>query len=71
MRTNEPNRRAFLQAGAAGVAALEASGTRVEVRTSRLPRDTMLMDPHQVPAALALGAEQAAEDATTIGGFWA
>lgn len=56
---------------AAGIDALIASGTRVEVRTSRLPRDTMLMDPRQVPAALALGAEQGAEDADAIGAFLA
>jgi len=56
---------------AAGIEALAASGTRVEVRTSRLPADTMLMDPHQVPTALALGAQQGAEDAEAIGGFWA
>lgn len=51
--------------------ALRASGTAVEFRTSRLPADTMLMDPRSVPAALALGAEQGAEDAAAIGAFLA
>lgn len=56
---------------AEGIAALEAAGTAVAVRTSRLPSDTLLMDPRAVPTALALGAEQGAEDADTIGAFLA
>lgn len=56
---------------AAGIEALRASGTAVEVRTSRLPRDTMLMDPREVPAALALGEEQGAEDADALRAFLA
>ncbi len=55
---------------ARGIDALRASGTEVEFRTSRLPRDTMLMDPRQVPAALALGAQQGADDADAIGTFF-
>lgn len=56
---------------ARGIDALRASGTAVEVRTSRLPRDTMLMDPREVPGALALGAEQGAADAAVVGAFFA
>jgi NTE family protein len=52
------------------VAALRAAGTEVEVRHSRLPGTTNLMDPAEVPAALALGTEQAAEDAAALGEFW-
>ena len=51
--------------------ALRASGTTVEVRTSRLPAEVMLMDPANVPTAMALGAEQGAEDASEIQAFWA
>ena len=52
------------------VDALRASGTSVEVRTSRLPSDLMLMDPANVPTALMLGADQGAEDASGIRAFW-
>jgi NTE family protein len=51
--------------------ALRAGGTAVEFRTSRLAHDAVLMDPREVPAALALGAEQGAEDADVIGAFLA
>ena len=51
--------------------ALQAAGTAVEFRTSRLPADTMLMDPRRVPTALSLGAAQGAEDAEAIGAFLA
>lgn len=51
------------------IEALRASGTEVEFRTSRLASDIMLMDPNQVPAALALGAAQGSEDAEEIGAF--
>jgi NTE family protein len=54
---------------AQGIDALRATGTRVTVHTSRLPADTMLMDPREIPAALALGAQQGAEDADAIGAF--
>jgi NTE family protein len=52
------------------IAALRTSGTEVEVRHSRLPLTTNLMDPAEVPAALALGAQQAAEDAPALATFW-
>jgi NTE family protein len=52
------------------VRALRASGTNVEVRWTRLPSTTNLMDPAEVPAALALGAEQGAEDADGLRDFW-
>ena len=52
------------------IAALQASGTEVEVRHSRLPLTTNLMDPAEVPAARALGAQQAAEDAPELAAFW-
>jgi NTE family protein len=52
------------------VAALRAAGTEVEVRHSRLPMTTNLMDPAEVPAALALGVEQAGEDAAALADFW-
>jgi hypothetical protein len=35
-----------------------------------LPGTTNLMDPAEVPAALALGAEQAGEDAPALADFW-
>jgi NTE family protein len=52
------------------IAALQATGTEVEVRHSRLPLTTNLMDPAEVPGALALGAQQAAEDAPELAAFW-
>ena len=52
------------------MAALRAAGTEVEVRHSRLPYGTNLMDPAEVPAALALGTEQAIEDAPALAEFW-
>jgi NTE family protein len=52
------------------IAALRASGTEVALRHSRLPLTTNLMDPAEVPAALALGAQQAAEDAPALAAFW-
>lgn len=52
------------------VDALRASGTSVEVRWTRLASTTSLMDPAEVPAALALGAEQGADDADGLRDFW-
>jgi NTE family protein len=52
------------------LAALRAAGTVVEVRHSRLPSTTNLMDPAEVPAALVLGAQQAGEDAAALADFW-
>jgi NTE family protein len=52
-------------------AALRASGTAVAVHHSRLPRSSNLMSPAEVPAAFALGAEQAREDADALRDFWA
>jgi hypothetical protein len=52
------------------IAALRASGTEVEVRHTRLPLTTNLMEPAEVPAALALGESQAAEDAPALCPFW-
>ena len=52
------------------IAALRATGTAVEVRHSRLPATTNLMDPAMVPEALELGARQASEDAETLAEFW-
>ncbi|HEX5586597.1 MAG TPA: patatin-like phospholipase family protein, partial [Acidimicrobiia bacterium] len=52
------------------VRALHDSGTRVQVRWTRLPATTNLMDPNEVPTALALGAEQGAEDADGLRDFW-
>lgn len=50
--------------------ALRASGSEVFVRHSRLPVTTNLMDPAEVPAALALGEQQAGEDAAEVTDFW-
>jgi NTE family protein len=52
------------------IAALRASETRVEVRHSRIPHTTDLMDPAGVPLALELGAQQGAEDAPALADFW-
>jgi len=52
------------------IAALRASGTEVEVRHTRLPFTTNLMDPAEVTAALALGELQATEDAPALADFW-
>ena len=52
------------------IAALRAAGTEVEVRHSRILSTTDLMDPSEVPAALALGTEQAGEDAAALAVFW-
>jgi NTE family protein len=52
------------------ISALRASGTKVEVRHSRIPHTTDLMDPAGVPAALELGARQGAEDAPALVAFW-
>lgn len=52
------------------IAALRESGTAVAVRYSRLPPTIDLMDPAEVPGALALGALQADEDATALADFW-
>jgi len=52
------------------IAALRATGTAVEVRHARLSDITNLMDPAEVPAALALGALQAGEDAAALAAFW-
>ena len=49
------------------IAALRAAGTEVEVRHSRLPLTVNLMDPAEVPATLALGRLQAAEDSARAG----
>ena len=48
-----------------------ATGTAVEVRTSRLAAgDINLMDPHQIEPALALGAQQSVEDAGALVAFF-
>lgn len=52
------------------VAALRASGTKVCVRHSRLSETIDLMDPAEVPAAVALGATQAVEDVDELRAFW-
>ena len=52
------------------VAALRDSGTLVHVCHSRLSSTIDLMDPAQVPDALALGALQAGEDAAALAEFW-
>ena len=52
------------------VAALRDSGTAVHVCHSRLSSMIDLMDPVEVPGALALGALQAGEDAATLAEFW-
>ncbi len=52
------------------IAALRAAGTAVEVRHARLSAITNLMDPAEAPAAFALGALQAGEDADALAGFW-
>ena len=44
--------------------------TEVEERHSRLPLTTNLMDPAEVPAAVALGAQQATEDTPELAAFW-
>jgi NTE family protein len=49
---------------------LRASGTEVLVRHSHLPDLPDLMDPAEVPAALALGVQQAAADAGELAAFW-
>jgi NTE family protein len=50
--------------------ALRETGTLVAVRTSHLPLTTNLMDPAEVPAAVALGERQADEDAAGLAEFW-
>jgi NTE family protein len=52
------------------IAALRASGTAVAVCSSRLSPVEDQMDPRAVPAALALGISQAAEDAPELAAFW-
>jgi len=52
------------------VAALRDSGTAVLVCHSRLSPTIDLMDPAEVPGALALGALQAGEDAPALADFW-
>ena len=52
------------------VAALRESGTAVRVCHSRLSSTIDFMDPAEVPAALALGALQAGEDAGALAEFW-
>ena len=52
------------------VAALRDSGTAVHVCHSRLSAAIDLMDPAQVPDALALGGRQAEEDAAALAEFW-
>jgi hypothetical protein len=52
---------------ARSIDALRATGTAVELRTSRLAAgDINLMDPHQIAPALALGAQQADDDAPAL-----
>ena len=53
------------------VAALRDSGSAVLVCHSRLSPDIDMMDPAQVPGALALGALQAQEDTPALAAFWA
>jgi NTE family protein len=56
---------------ARSIDALRASGTAVEVRTSRLAAgDINLMDPHQIAPALVLGAEQSEDDAAGLAAFF-
>jgi NTE family protein len=56
---------------ARSIDALRATGTAVEVRTSRLAAgDINLMDPHQIAPALVLGAEQSKEDAQDLVAFF-
>jgi NTE family protein len=63
--TNEPG------GFARSIDALRASGTAVEVRTSRLAAgDINLMDPHQIAPALAVGAEQSKEDGADLVAFF-
>jgi NTE family protein len=52
------------------IAALRESGTAVAARYSRLAPTLDLMAPAEVPAALALGALQAGEDAAALADFW-
>jgi len=52
------------------VAALRESGTAVHVCHSRLSSTIDLMDPVEVPGALALGALQAGENAAALAEFW-
>ena len=52
------------------IAALRATGTAVNVSHSRLAETIDLMDPAEVPGALALGVRQACEDAPAIAAFW-
>jgi NTE family protein len=63
--TNEPG------GFARSIDALRASGTEVEVRTSRLAAgDIDLMDPREIAPALALGAEQSKEDGADLAAFF-
>ena len=63
--TNEPG------GFARSIEALRASGTAVEVRTSRLAAGNInLMDPHQIAPAPALGAAQSREDAPDVVAFF-
>jgi NTE family protein len=52
------------------IAALRETGTKVEVRHSRLAADIDLMDQAAAPAALALGVTQGSEDADDLRAFW-
>lgn len=54
----------------AELAALAASGTEAIVRGPAEVDMTKLMDPAQVPTALAIGQEQAAKDAAEFAKFW-
>jgi hypothetical protein len=65
LATNEPD------GFARSIESLRATGTTVEVRTSRLAAgDINLMDPHQIAPSLALGAEQSVEDAEHLVTFF-
>ena len=55
---------------ARSIESLRATGTAVEVRTSRLADGDILMDPHQIAPALVLGAAQSAEDAEHLVTFF-
>ena len=61
---------------AAGAGAIELDGVRsagseVQLRASGMTDLETLMDPAQVPTALATGREQGTADAASLGDFWA
>jgi len=52
------------------VAGLRDAGSAVELRCSGITDLETLMDPTQVPSALAMGREQGAADAASLRDFW-